>query len=112
MDAEMDYVKSNTMWELVNLPVEIKPIGCKWIYKKKRNEEEKWKHINLDFYDKTFSMIAILKFIPILLSIAATLDYEIWQMDVKTVFLNGYLDKTIYLTQPTSYVVKGKKQKV
>ena len=42
-------------------------------------------------YEETFSPVAMLKSICILLSIVACLDYEIWQMDVKMAFLNGYL---------------------
>ena len=42
-------------------------------------------------YEETFLPVAMLKSIRILLSIAACLDYEIWQMDVKMAFLNGYL---------------------
>ncbi|XP_012436626.1 uncharacterized protein LOC105763093 [Gossypium raimondii] len=124
MDAEMDFMKSNTMWELVNLPVGIKPIGCKWIYKKKRNAEgkvetHKARLVGKDYtqkegidYDETFSPAAMLQSICILLSIFIALDYEIWQMNVKTTFLNGYLDETIYIVSPTDYVVKGKKEKI
>ena len=43
---------------------------------------------------------------------AAALDYEIWQMDVKTVFLNGQLDETIYMVQPDGFVAKGQEEKV
>ena len=46
-------------------------------------------------YEETFSLVAMLKSIRILLSIAACLDYEIWQMDVKTAFLNGNLEEDI-----------------
>ena len=48
-------------------------------------------------YEETFSPVAMLKSIRILLSIAACLDYEIWQMDVKTAFLNGNLEEDIYM---------------
>ena len=48
-------------------------------------------------YDESFSPVAMLKIIQILLSIAAALDYEIWQMVVKTTFLNGNLDERIYI---------------
>ena len=63
-------------------------------------------------YEETFSPIAMLKSIRILLSIAACLDYEIWKMDVKTDFLNGYLEESIYMMQPESFVSKGQQQKV
>ena len=63
-------------------------------------------------YEETFSPVAMLKSIRILLSIAASLDYEIWQMDVKTAFLNGHLDECIYMVQPEGFVAKGHEQKV
>ena len=47
-------------------------------------------------YDETFSPMAMLKFIRIMLAIAAHLDYEIWQMDVKIAFLNGELTEEVY----------------
>ena len=48
-------------------------------------------------YEKTFSLVDLLKSIRILLSIAACLNYEIWQMDVKNAFLNGNLEEDIYM---------------
>ncbi len=49
-------------------------------------------------YDETFSPVAMLKSIRIVLAIAAYFDYEVWQMDVKTTFLNGNLDEDVYMT--------------
>ena len=63
-------------------------------------------------YEETFSPVAMLKSIRILLSIAASLDYEIWQMDVKTAFLNGHLDESIYMVQPEGFMAKGHERKV
>ena len=63
-------------------------------------------------YEETFSPVAMLKSIRILLSIAACLDYEIWKMDVKTAFLNGYLEESIYMMNPEGFVAKGQHQKV
>lgn len=51
-------------------------------------------------YDKTFSPVAMIKSIRILLAIATYHDYEIWQIDVKTTFLNGNLVEDVYTTQP------------
>ena len=52
------------------------------------------------------------KSIRILLAIANHMDYKIWQMDVKTAFLNGSLDETIYMVQPEEFIKKGQKKKV
>ena len=57
-------------------------------------------------YEETFSPVAMLKSIRILLSIAAVLDYKIWQMDVKTAFLNGQLEENIYMQQPDGFYTK------
>ena len=53
----------------------------------------------------------MIKSIRILLSIAAHMDYEIWQMDVKTTFLNGSLEETIYMVQLEGFVAKGQEKK-
>jgi hypothetical protein len=55
-------------------------------------------------YDETFSPVAMLKSIRIILAIAAYFDYEIWQMDVKMTFLNGTLTEDVYMTQPEGFV--------
>ena len=62
-------------------------------------------------YEETFSPIAMLKSIRILLSIAANFAYEIWQMDVKIAFLNCNLEENIYIVQPEGFVAKGQEQK-
>ena len=51
-------------------------------------------------YDEIFSLIAMLKSVQIMLAIAAFYDYEIWKMDVKTTFLNGFLKEELYMMQP------------
>ncbi|KAL5563191.1 hypothetical protein UlMin_032938 [Ulmus minor] len=63
-------------------------------------------------YEETFSPVAMLKSIRILLSIGAHLDYEIWQMDVKTAFLNGRLEENIYMIQPEGFIAKGQEHRV
>ncbi|GJS33986.1 retrotransposon protein, putative, ty1-copia subclass [Tanacetum coccineum] len=55
-------------------------------------------------YEETFSPFADIRAIRILIAIAAFYDYEIWQMDVKTAFLNGYLSKEVYMKQPEGFV--------
>ncbi|GJT70998.1 retrotransposon protein, putative, ty1-copia subclass [Tanacetum coccineum] len=62
-------------------------------------------------YEETFSPVADIRAIRILISIAAYYDYEIWQMDVKTAFLNGYLDEDIYMVQPEVFVDPSSQEK-
>ncbi|KAL0401308.1 UNVERIFIED_CONTAM: hypothetical protein Slati_4160700 [Sesamum latifolium] len=52
------------------------------------------------------------KSIRILLAIAAWYDYEIWQMDVKTAFLNGFIEEEIFMDQPEGFTTVGEEQKV
>ena len=54
-------------------------------------------------YDETFSLVAMLKSIRILLAIVAYYDYEIWKMDVKTAVLNGNLNEEVYMTQTEGF---------
>ena len=59
-------------------------------------------------YDENFSLVSMLKSVRIMLAIAAFYDYEIWQMDVKTAFLNGFLEEELYMMQPEGFVdLKG-----
>nr|GFA00175.1 hypothetical protein [Tanacetum cinerariifolium] len=51
-------------------------------------------------YEETFSPVADIRAIRILIDITAFYDYEIWQMYVKTAFLNGYLNEGVYMEQP------------
>ncbi|KAK8584073.1 hypothetical protein V6N12_068323 [Hibiscus sabdariffa] len=96
MRSEMDSMSNNQVWTLVEPPEGIKPIGCKWVFKKKTDMDgnvqtykgrlvvKGFRQIHGIDYDETFSPVAMLKSIRILLAIAAFHDYEIWQMDVKT----------------------------
>ena len=114
----MDSTYSNQMWILIDAPEGVTPIGCKWIYKKKigaygQVETYKARLVAKTFrqkqdigYDGTFSPIAILKSIRIMLAIAAYHDYQIYQMDVKTSFLNGYLEEEVYMSQSEGFVSK------
>ena len=124
MNLEMESMYSNSVWELVDQPDDVRPIGCKWIYKKKKGIDGKVQTFKARLvakgytqkegvdYEETFSPVAMLKSIRILLSIAAYYDYEIWQMDVKTAFLNGSLDECIYMVQPEGFITQDQEQKV
>ncbi|PNX91167.1 putative retrotransposon Ty1-copia subclass protein [Trifolium pratense] len=124
MKSEMDSMYTNQVWNLVEAPEGINPIGCKWVFKKKTDMDgnvstykarlvaKGFKQIHGVDYDETFSPVAMVKSIQILLAIAAYHDYEIWQMDVKTVFLNGNLLEDVYMTQPEVFDIPNETKKV
>ena len=89
MKSKMESMKVNNVQILVDPPKEIKSIGCKWIFKKKRGTDGKMEtykvrlvvksyrqYYGID-YDEIFSSMAMLKSIRIMLVIAVHLDYEI-----------------------------------
>ncbi|GJT47135.1 retrotransposon protein, putative, ty1-copia subclass [Tanacetum coccineum] len=90
----------------------LKPVGSKWLFKKKTDMDGavyifKARLVAKGFtqtygvdYEETFSPVADIRAIRILIAIAAYYDYEIWQMDVKTAFLNGHLSEEVYMEQP------------
>src|ERR1044072_4660139 len=63
-------------------------------------------------YNETFSPVAMLKSVQIIIAIVAYFDYEIWQMDVKTAFLKGNLEEDVYMIQPEGFVVHKDAEKV
>nr|GEW39124.1 hypothetical protein [Tanacetum cinerariifolium] len=101
-----------------------KTIGSKWIFKKKTKMDgvvHTYKaHLVTKFYtqlygvdyEEMFSPVTAIRAIRILISIAAYCDYEIWQMDVKNAFLNGYLDKDVYTVQLEGFVDPNHPRKV
>ncbi|KAK8597087.1 hypothetical protein V6N12_065563 [Hibiscus sabdariffa] len=95
MRSEMDSMSENQVWTLVEPHEGIKPIGCKWVFKKKTD---------MDGNVQTYKGRLVTK--------AAFHDYEIWQMDVKTAFLNGKLEEDVYMTQPEGFVTPENAGKV
>jgi hypothetical protein len=117
--SEMDSILSNRTWELSKLPFGCKPIGCKWVFKKKLRSNDtidKYKARLVakgytqkegeDFSD-TYSHVARMTTIRVLLSLAASYGLLVHQMDLKTTFLNGELDEEIYMDQLDGFIVKG-----
>ena len=88
--SKLDSMYSNQVWDLLTAPNDIKPVGCKWVYKRKRGIDGKVETFKARLvakgytqkegidYEETFSLVAMLKSIKILLSIAAHYDYKIW----------------------------------
>lgn len=60
-------------------------------------------------YEETFSSVAIFKYIWILLIVAISLNYEIWQMDIKIAFLYGNIEECIYIRKLEGFIAKSQK---
>jgi hypothetical protein len=110
MESELKSMHDNQVWNLVDSIDGVRPDECKWVFKKKIDMDgnvhiykaqlvgKGFKQIHGVDYDETFSSVAMLKSVQILLAIAAYFDYDIWQMEAKTAFLNGYLSEDVYTT--------------
>ncbi|KAL0383262.1 UNVERIFIED_CONTAM: Retrovirus-related Pol polyprotein from transposon RE2 [Sesamum calycinum] len=112
MEEEIKMIEKNNTWELADRPKDKEVIGVKWIYKTKLNadgsiQKHKARLVAKGYsqlpgidYTETFAPVARLDTIRALIAIAANKKWKIYQMDVKSAFLNGYIDEEIYVEQP------------
>jgi hypothetical protein len=120
MKSEMESMSINKVWDLVEIPKGAKTVGCKWVYKTKRDSKgniERFKarlvakgytqKEGID-YKETFSPVSSKDSLRIIMALVAHYDLDLHQMDVKTAFLNGDLYEDVYMTQPEGFVVEGK----
>jgi hypothetical protein len=123
MKEEMDSLKNNHTWDLVQLPARKRALKNKWVYKLKEEDggEKQYKArivVNgfaqkkgIDF-DEIFSPVVKMNSIRTILIIVAVEDLHPEQLDVKISFLHGDLEEEIYMQQPQGYEVKGKENLV
>ena len=115
MQEELNQFERNKVWELVARPKNKQVIGTRWVFRNKLdesgiiirnkarlvakgyNQEE-----GIDF-DETYAPVARLEAIRLLLAYACILDFELYQMDVKSAFLNGYIQEEVYVEQPPGF---------
>ena len=123
MKEELRMIEKNDTWELVDRPQHRKVIGVKWVYRTKLNADgsvNKYKArlvvkgysqvFGVDF-SETFAPVARLDTIRMLLALTAQKGWKTYQLDVKSAFLNGYLQEEIYVEQPKGFQVKGQKER-
>ncbi|WJX56460.1 hypothetical protein P8452_42120 [Trifolium repens] len=116
MQEELNQFERSEVWDLVPRPEDVNVIGTKWVYKNKSDENgtvtrnkarlvaQGYTQIEgLDF-DETFAPVARLESIRLLLGVACILKFKLYQMDVKSAFLNGYLQEEVYVEQPKGFV--------
>ncbi|KAL0399931.1 UNVERIFIED_CONTAM: Retrovirus-related Pol polyprotein from transposon TNT 1-94 [Sesamum radiatum] len=104
----------NKMWTLVPKPKDTSIVDCKWLFKmKQENESTRYKarlvtkgftqKEGIDFTE-IFSSVVKYTTVRIILALTAHFNWELKQMDVKTTFLHGDLDETIYMSQPDGFI--------
>ncbi|GJX44161.1 retrovirus-related pol polyprotein from transposon TNT 1-94 [Tanacetum coccineum] len=120
MQEELNEFERLEVWELVPRPDKVMVITLKWIYKVKLDElggilKNKARLVargyrqeeGIDF-EESFAPVARLEAIRIFLAFAAHMNMVVYQMDVKTAFLNGNLQEEVYVSQPDGFVDKDK----
>nr|GEW66386.1 retrotransposon protein, putative, Ty3-gypsy subclass [Tanacetum cinerariifolium] len=97
-------------------PRNITIIGTKWVFRNKLDENgvvsrNKARLVNQCYnqqegidYDETYALVARLESIKILLAYAYALDFKLFQTDVKSEFLNGFINEEVYMAQPSGFI--------
>jgi hypothetical protein len=111
MQEELNNFTRNQVWELIERPKNHNVIGTKWVYRNKENEDgiavknksrlvaQGYTQVEgLDF-DETFAPVARLEAIRILLAYACSRNIKLYQMNVKSAFLNGEISELVYVEQ-------------
>jgi hypothetical protein len=109
MDDELESIRDNNTWKLVDLPNNHKAIGLKWVYKIKKGAEGKLvKHKarlvakgyvqeqGVDF-EEVFAPVARMESVRLLMALATQESWKLHHMDVKSAFLNGELEEEVYV---------------
>lgn len=115
MNKELEALEANNTWELTLLPKGKRSIGSKWVYKTKLNpygtiERHKarlvatgYQQIEGEDFTQTFSPVAKLATVRVLIAVATMKNWPLSQLDVNNAFLHGFLDEEVYMTPPPGY---------
>lgn len=123
IEEELASFEENNAWEIVDKPKDATIVKCKWVFKKKCDSEGDVRYrarlVAKGFsqkpgvdYNETFSPVVRHSSLRLLFALSLKLDLEITHLDVKTAFLNGYLQEIVYMEQPECFVTKGNESKV
>ena len=119
MQEEYHSILANHTWELVPRPSHRKVIGVKWLFKVKLHSDgslDKYKARLIakgyaqqegEDFDETFAPTARYSTICIVLALASHFQWRIFQMDIKSAFLNGDLEEEVYVEQPPGFEVSN-----
>lgn len=124
MKEEMQMIEKNKTWSLVQRPTDKNVVSVKWIYRLKTDSNgivvrHKARLVARGFaqqygvdYLETFAPVSRHETIRLLLAVAAQRKWKLFQLDVKSAFLNGELEEEIYVEQPLGFEEKGKEDHV
>ncbi|KAL0549314.1 hypothetical protein IC582_013795 [Cucumis melo] len=116
MQEELLQFRRNNVWTLMSKPEGVNVIDTKWVFKNKTDEvgcmtknkvrlvAQGYTQVEGIDFDETFAPIARLEAIRLLLSISCIQKFKLYQMDVKSALLNGYLNEELYVAQPKGFV--------
>ena len=120
MEDEIQSLKNNNTWDIVNVPSDQHVLTACWVYKVKRDAhgqvsryKARWvvkgyeQQFDID-YDQTFVSVVKLQTYKTLFALAAHYDLEVNQMDVATAFLYGPIDQVVYVELPHGYGLPDK----
>jgi hypothetical protein len=124
MVEELESIKENEMWYLVDLPKGHKEIGLKWVFKLKQDEqgcvvEHKARLVakvyvqrhGVDF-EEVFIPIAQMESMRVMFAVAAHYGWTVHHMDMKCTFLNRDVAEEVYVQQPPGFTIDGQERKV
>ncbi|XP_073121349.1 uncharacterized protein [Henckelia pumila] len=115
MQEELNQFTRNAVWDLVPRPTHQSVIGTRWVFRNKLNEEgtvvrNKARLVAQGYrqeegidYDETYAPVARLEAIRIFLAYASFKNFKVYQMDVKSAFLNGKLQEEVFVEQPPGF---------
>jgi hypothetical protein len=118
MNEELDQIEKNNTWELVPRPEDKNVIGSKWVFKNKMNEKGQvvinksklvckgYEQVEGRDFDETFAPVERLETIKMFLAYSCHKNFKVYQMDVKSAFLNGDLEEEVDMEQPGGFSLK------
>jgi hypothetical protein len=118
MQEELNNFKRNEVWSLIERPKQ-NVVGTKWVFRNKQDEhgvvtKNKTRLVakgysqvkRLDF-DETFASVARLESIHMLLAYATEHGFKLYQMDIKSAFINGPIKEEVYVEKPPDFKSEG-----
>ncbi|GAB2286399.1 Belongs to the helicase [Dionaea muscipula] len=119
MSEEMAALEANQNWDLVPLPSGKKAIGCKWVFVLKMNPDGSVSRLKARLvakgyaqvysidYTETFSPVAKMASVRILISLTASHHWPLHQLEVKNAFFHRDLHEEMYVEQPPGFIAQG-----